>query len=124
MAHTPAFFSCGGCPRSGGGRGCGGFAGSSAGAPGDDDSPGFASCPGATVWPTATVVFAGNSSGPIREKIGRTINHRPASWSYRTTASPLLRASQTPPKPVHTDFVATGPYNTIPLLPYLLPFFE
>src|SRR5208282_4272458 len=124
MPHTPSFFSGGLCPRSGGGGGCGGFGGSTVAAPGEEAWPDFASCPGGTGSPGARSVFPGNSSGPIRENIGITINHRPASWSYRTTASPLLRASHTPPKPAHTDFVATAPYNTVPVLSYFLPFFE
>jgi hypothetical protein len=31
--------------------------------------------------------------------MGITISQRSASWSQRTTASPLLRASHVPPKP-------------------------
>src|SRR6516162_10364436 len=124
MAHTPSFFSAGLWPRSGGGGGWGGFAGSGQADPGEDASPAFASCPCGMASPGARSVFLGKSSGPVREKIGITINHRSATWSYRTTASPLLRASQTPPNPVHSDFVATGPYNTAPLLPYFLPRLE
>ena len=61
--------------------------------------------------PTTLQVVADTEAvdAKTREKIGITISHRSASWSYRITASPLLRASQSPPKPRKTLFVGTDP---------------
>src|SRR5580765_114534 len=77
----------------------------------------IAGAPGAEAWPgcTASPCPSGYSPGFMRVKIGMTKSHRPASWSKRTTPSPLLRASQAPPKPDHNELVARGPYSTFPL---------
>jgi hypothetical protein len=67
----------------------------------------------------------GGSSGVagLREKIGMTISHRSANWSYRTTASPLLRISHGPPNPLKMLFVGTAPYSTLPVVSNWRPFF-
>jgi len=49
------------------------------------------------------------SVNEIREKIGIVTSQRSASWSYRTTASPLLRVAHGPWSPAKSVLVFTGP---------------
>src|SRR6185312_15443529 len=112
-------------PAEGGGaialplRSRGGGAGSGGGAPGFAAGPGRSASPGRAGSPG----FDRSSSKTVRLKIGITISQRSASWSYRTTASPLGRASHTPPNPAKTVFVLVGPYSVRPVTSYLAPFF-
>ncbi len=45
-----------------------------------------------------------------------TMSQRFASWSYRTTVSPLLRASHVPVNPAKTVLLGTAPHSTAPCL--------
>src|SRR3954470_7352562 len=42
--------------------------------------------------------------------------HRSGARSYLTVASPSLFVWQPPPNPLHSVFVCTGPYTTLPVL--------
>ena len=73
-------------------------------------APGWFVWPGRLIWISPfTGAFGESGFASPREKIGITISQRFASWSYRTTASPLLRCSHGPPKPRKSVFVATDP---------------
>jgi hypothetical protein len=52
-----------------------------------------------------------------------TTSHRSASWSYRTTVSPLFVESHMPEKPLNTVLFGTAPNRTLPVESNFLPFF-
>jgi hypothetical protein len=85
-------------------------------------------CPDTPIGATRAVSDDFHSAGwsgraAARRKMGMTTSQRFASWSYRTTASPLVRGSQVPVKPANSVFVGTLPYSTRPVVSNRFPFF-
>src|SRR5262245_50771768 len=57
-----------------------------------------------------------HSSVGTGEPANWVITQRLASWSYSTTGSPSPVVSQTPPKPLQTVVIPTGPSTDAPVL--------